>query len=42
MSRLIIRIVVVLPQPEGPTNTTISPAGISMLTASTAGFGWSG
>ena len=32
MSRLIIRIVVVLPQPDGPTNTTISPAGMSMLT----------
>jgi hypothetical protein len=37
LSRLIIRIVVVLPQPDGPTKTTISPAGISSETSSTAG-----
>src|SRR5690349_10563944 len=37
MSRLIIFIVVVLPQPEGPTSITISPAGISMVMLSTAG-----
>src|SRR5689334_9079988 len=42
MSRLIIRIVVVLPHPEGPTNTTISPAGISMFTESTAALAWLG
>src|SRR5680860_1078921 len=36
-SRLIIRIVVVLPQPEGPTSTTNSPASISRLIESTAG-----
>lgn len=28
MRRLIMRIVVVLPQPDGPTNTTVSPAGM--------------
>src|SRR5689334_5131065 len=37
ISRLIIFIVVVLPQPDGPTNITISPAGISMVMLSTAG-----
>ena len=31
------RSVVVLPQPEGPSSTTISPAGTSKLTSSTAG-----
>src|SRR5260370_10696582 len=31
------RSVVVLPQPEGPSNTTISPAGTWKLTPSTAG-----
>src|SRR5258708_2145414 len=31
------RSVVVLPQPEGPSNTTISPAGTGKLTPSTAG-----
>src|SRR5215470_15970310 len=31
------RKVVVLPQPEGPSRTTISPAGTSKLTPSTAG-----
>src|SRR6185312_4219281 len=31
------RKVVVLPQPEGPSSTTISPAGTSKLTPSTAG-----
>src|SRR3954453_8856342 len=31
------RSVVVLPQPEGPSSTTISPAGTVKLTPSTAG-----
>src|SRR5271156_5709869 len=31
------RNVVVLPQPEGPSSTTISPAGTTKLTPSTAG-----
>src|SRR6478672_8001538 len=31
------RKVVVLPQPEGPSRTTISPAGTAKLTPSTAG-----
>src|SRR5476649_2536137 len=31
------RKVVVLPQPEGPSSTTISPAGTAKLTPSTAG-----
>src|SRR5712691_3401364 len=31
------RKVVVLPQPEGPSSTTISPAGTTKLTPSTAG-----
>src|SRR3954471_9877560 len=35
--RLIIFMVVVLPHPDGPTSMTISPAGISMVTLSTAG-----
>ncbi len=39
MRRLTIFMVVVLPQPEGPTNTTISPRGIRMFTWSTAGTG---
>ena len=34
--RLTIRIAVVLPQPEGPTSTQISPAGTSSESASTA------
>jgi hypothetical protein len=33
---LIIRMVVVLPQPDGPTNTTMRPAGMTMLNSSTA------
>jgi hypothetical protein len=37
---LIIFKVVVLPQPEGPTNMTIFPAGTSMVSPSTAGFAW--
>src|SRR6476469_4752382 len=37
ISRLIIFMVVVLPHPYGPTSMTISPAGISMVTLSTAG-----
>ena len=35
--RLAIRIAVVLPQPDGPTSTQISPAGTSRLSLSTAG-----
>src|SRR5437870_2015955 len=38
ISRLIIRIVVVLPQPEGPTSTVVSPSGTSRLRPATAGF----
>ena len=34
--RLIIRSEVVLPQPDGPTNTVICPVGISMVRSSTA------
>src|SRR3954470_11466050 len=34
--RLIIRIVVVLPQPDGPTKTTNFPAGTTMEKSSTA------
>jgi hypothetical protein len=34
--RLAIRIAVVLPHPEGPTITQISPAGTSRLRSSTA------
>jgi hypothetical protein len=36
MSRLIIRSVVVLPQPLGPMSTQTSPEGTSKLTRSTA------
>ena len=36
MMRLIIFIVVVLPQPDGPTSTTISPSWMSIVSASTA------
>ena len=36
--RLTIRIAVVLPQPDGPTSTQISPAGTSSESLSTAGF----
>src|SRR3954454_16356241 len=39
ISRLTIRIAVVLPQPDGPTSTQISPAGTSRLRSSTAGAG---
>lgn len=42
MRRLIIRIVVVLPQPDGPTNTTTSPAGMVSDTWSTAAAFWLG
>ncbi len=35
--RLTIRNAVVLPQPEGPTRTQMSPAGTSTESASTAG-----
>jgi hypothetical protein len=38
MMRLIIFIVVVFPQPDGPTSTTHSPAGIVRLKLLTAGF----
>src|SRR4051794_25676762 len=37
--RLTIRMAVVLPQPDGPTSTQISPAGTSSERSSTAGFG---
>src|SRR6056297_2886097 len=37
MMRLIILRLVVLPQPDGPTKTTISPLGIFRLRRSTAG-----
>ena len=36
MSRLIMRSVVVLPQPEGPTRTQSSPSGIVKLSSATA------
>ncbi len=35
--RLTIRIAVVFPEPEGPTNTQISPAGTSSVRSLTAG-----
>ena len=38
--RLTIRIAVVLPQPEGPTSTQISPAGTSSERSWTAGSVW--
>ncbi len=38
MIRLIIFIVVVLPQPDGPTKITISPSLTSRVRLSTAGF----
>ena len=40
--RLTIRMAVVLPQPEGPTSTHISPAGTVSDSASTAGSSWPG
>ena len=40
--RLTIRIAVVLPQPEGPTSTQISPDGTVSDSASTAGSSWPG
>src|SRR6188768_3346613 len=40
ISRLIIFSDVVLPQPEGPTNITISPAGMTRLSPSTAAECW--
>jgi hypothetical protein len=39
---LTIRIAVVLPHPEGPTSTQISPAGTVSDKASTAGSDWPG
>ncbi len=36
--RLTIRIAVVLPQPDGPTSTQISPAGTSSESSVTAGL----
>ena len=42
ISRLIIFMVVVLPQPDGPTSTTTSPAGMRRLTSSTAAPRWPG
>ena len=38
MVRLIIRRLVVLPQPDGPTNTVICPVGSSIERLSTATF----
>ena len=40
--RLTIRMAVVLPQPDGPTSTQISPAGTSSESESTAGSSWPG
>ena len=40
--RLTIRIAVVLPQPDGPTSTQISPAGTVSDSFSTAGSRWPG
>src|SRR3954452_23884343 len=40
MSQLIIFSEVVLPQPDGPTNMTISPAGMTRLSPSTAALCW--
>ena len=40
--RLTIRIAVVLPQPDGPTSTQISPAGTSRVRWSSAGEDWPG
>ena len=37
IKRLIIRIVVVLPHPDGPTSTTISPLVMSSDSSSMAG-----
>lgn len=42
ISRLIILTVVLLPQPEGPTCITVSPAASSRLTSSRAGAWLSG
>ena len=39
ISRLTIFIAVVLPPPDGPTSTQISPAGIVSESSSTAGCG---
>ena len=39
ISRLTIFIAVVLPPPEGPTSTQISPAGIVSESSVTAGWG---
>ena len=42
MSRLIMRSVVDLPQPDGPMSTAISPSGTSRLRSPTAGAAWPG
>ncbi len=42
MMRLTIFIVVVLPQPDGPTSTTISPCGTTRSSSRTAGSLWPG
>ncbi len=42
MSRLMSSIEVVLPQPEGPTKTTISPVAMDRFNLSTAGTSWPG
>lgn len=38
ISRLIIFSVVVLPQPEGPTMATVSPASMAIVSSLTAGL----
>ncbi len=40
--RLIIRMIVVLPQPEGPTSTQMQPAGTVSDSSCTAGLSWPG
>ena len=40
--RLISRIAVVLPEPDGPTSTQISPAGTVRLSDAIAASGWPG
>ncbi len=42
ISRLIMRIVVVLPQPDGPTKIVVSPGLIVIVNSSTAGSRWPG
>ncbi len=42
ISRLISRSVVVFPQPDGPSSTTISPSRTPSVRSSTAGASWPG